>query len=246
MKIKTILVLGFLVIIVYIAALKLKNAPPEPGLSTNNEVETTYNPQIDPQQFTHVIDNKYFSLSKGRELTYQGQTPDGIEKIVISIPGDTKEIMGVTTLLYLDKVWIDGELVEDTIDYLAQDQEGNVWYFGEEVNNYVDGKLSDHAGSWIAGEDGALPGIWIKSKHTVNDTYKQEYYQGKAEDMRTVVSVMETVKIKLGDYTDCVNMYDWTPLDPEAKENKFYCPELGVMVLETKPTGERVELISIK
>ena len=204
---------------------------------------------IDPSLFSTstTIGNRYFRLPVGRKLVYEGETEeDGPERVEITIPGDTKEILGVETLVYLDKVWQDDELVEETRDYLAQDVYGNVWYFGEDVNNYEDGKLLDHDGAWLAGVDGAQPGIWIKASHVIGDSYRQEFYKGKAEDMRDVSSIGEPVQIAVGSYKDCVKMYDWTPLEPESKEFKHYCSEVGAMVLETKPdTGEKLELKSV-
>ncbi len=181
-------------------------------------------------------------------MVYEAQTEDGFERIEIMVPGWTREVMGVEALVFWDRVYLDGELIEDTRDYLAQHKKtGDVWYFGEHVDNYEDGKLKDHAGAWIAGIDGAKPGIWIKGNHKVGDSYRQEYYKGEAEDMRDIVAVGETVTTKLGTYTDCIKMYDWTPLDPESKEHKYYCPEVGGMVLEEHLVhGERLELIDVK
>lgn len=203
---------------------------------------------VDPSLFltSTNINNKYFSLPVGRKLIYEGDTEDGLERVEITISGDIKEILGVKTLVYLDKVWLDNELVEETKDYLAQDIYGNVWYFGEDVNNYEDNRLLDHEGAWLAGVDGAQPGIWIKAAHVVGDSYRQEYYKGKAEDMRDVSTTGEPVQIAIGSYKDCVKMYDWTPLEPDAKEFKHYCSEVGAMVLETKPdTGESLKLTGI-
>ncbi|GEM_PF-1136775 len=208
--------------------------------------EENYNPHINPSDFTTEITNKYFSLPVGKKMIYEAQTNDGLEKIEIQIFNKTKTIMGVTTLLYGDKVWLNGQLHEDTKDWLAQDNNGNVWYFGEEVNNYEGGKLKDHAGSWIAGENGALPGIWIKANQKLGDSYRQEYYKGKAEDMRDVISINETVKTKRVTYTGCVKVYDWTPLDPKSKEHKYYCPEVGALVLnEHLVQGKRTELVNV-
>ncbi len=222
---------------------------PSADISTDDTNKTEVDPaNVDPSLFvtSTTIDNKYFKLPVGKKLVYGGDTADGgYEKVEITIPGETREILGVKTLVYLDKVWLSDELVEETKDYLAQDIYGNVWYFGEDVNNYENGKLLDHEGAWIAGVDGAEPGIWIKANHIAGDSYKQEYYKGQAEDMRDVSSIGEPVNIKLGSYNDCVKMYDWTPLDPESQEYKHYCSEVGAMVLETKPnTDERLELIS--
>ena len=211
---------------------------------TDQSKTTEYNPVIDPANFSTTITNKYFALPVGRQMTYEKQTADGMETIHLEIETNTQTIMGVKTITYRDKVYVEGELVEDTRDYLAQDKDGNVWYFGEKVDNYENGKLKDHEGSWIAGVDEAKPGIWIKANHRVGDSYRQEYYSGKAEDMREVVAVDQTVTTKLATYTGCVKMYDWTPLDPLSREYKYYCPEVSALVvIENLETGEKAELI---
>lgn len=220
---------------------KSKNEATSPSILT-----TEYNPSINPSDFTTEITNKYFSLPMGRKMVYEAQTSGGLERIEIEIENGIKNIQGVDTIIYRDRVFVAGQIVEDTKDYLAQDKEGNVWYFGEEVDNYKNGKLKDHAGSFIAGVDGAKPGIWIKSNHKIGDSYRQEYYKGEAEDIRDVVSINETVNTKLSTFTECVKMYDWTPLDPKSKEHKYYCPKLGALVLsENLETGKRTELTSI-
>ena len=159
---------------------------------------------------------------------------------------ETKTILGVETLIYRDRVYVDGEIVEDTRDYLAQDKDGNVWYFGEEVDNYVNGEIANHDGSFIAGEDGAKPGIWMKAEQEVGDSYRQEFYAGEAEDIRDVIAVDQTVETELKTYTGCVQTYDWTPLDPESREYKYHCPEPATSVLlEDLESGESVELIEV-
>src|SRR3989344_3756378 len=211
------------------------------------QTQKIYDPQINPVNFTAEITNKYFTLKPGKKLIYEGQTEDGLERIEILITDETKNIMGVETLVYWDKVWLDDVLIEDTRDYLAQDKEGNVWYFGEDVDNYENGVLADHDGSWIAGVDGAKPGIWMEANPQVGDSYRQEYYKGEAEDMAEVLAINETVAVPYGTYTDCVKTYDWTPLDPTAKEHKYYCSEVGGLVLEVNLNNdEKVELVDLK
>jgi hypothetical protein len=205
-----------------------------------------YDPTIDPADFSTDITNPYFTLPVGKKTIYEAETEDGVERIEIEIEKQTKQVMGVTTVIYRDRVYLAGGLVEDTRDYLAQDKEGNVWYFGEEVDNYENGQLKDHAGSWIAGINGAKPGIWIKAEHKVGDSYRQEYYKGEAEDMRDVVAINQTVTIKRGSYTSCVKVYDWTPLDPTSREHKYYCPQVGALVLnENLESGKKAELIEV-
>lgn len=206
-----------------------------------------YNPQINPANFSTNITNKYFSLPVGLKSESKGETEDGVETIEITISGDTKMIMGVKTLIYRDKVWLDGELIEDTMDYLAQDKEGNVWYFGENVNNFENGKLKDHHGTWIAGEDGALPGIWMQANPIVGTEYRQEYYEGEAEDYAKVLSVTETVKVPAGTFTNCLKTLDVNPLGAAGTdEHKYYCPEVKGFALEVSvDSGERIELVKV-
>lgn len=206
------------------------------------------NPRINPGDFTTTFTNKYFTLKSGQKIVYEADTEEGVEKVEITISGATKKVKGVTTLVYRDKVFLDKELVEDTRDYLAQNKKtGDVWYFGEDVDNYEGGKLVDHDGSWLAGEDGARPGIWVKANPKVGETYCQEYFEGEAEDKATVKAVNERVKIGIGTYTKCLKTLDWTPLDADSRENKYYCPQVGTTVLvKDLVDGKRTELVSVK
>lgn len=214
---------------------------------TSQTLSKDYNPTINPDDFTTKITNKYFSVSPGKKLVYEAQTPEGMEKIEITIEKETKNISGFETLIYHDRVYLDGVIVEDTKDYLAQQKStGDVWYFGEEVDNYDKGKFKDHNGTFLHGTDGAKAGIWLKAEQKVGDSYRQEYYKGSAEDMLDVVAVDQTVKTKKATYTGCVKLYAWTPLDKESKEYKYNCPEVAAEVLvEHLTENKRTELTDI-
>jgi hypothetical protein len=208
--------------------------------------EDAYNPAIIAADFSPVVDNPMFNLPAGKLMVYEAKTEDGLERVEIRIRPDTRKIMGVDTLIYNDRVFVDGQLVEETNDYLAQHKDGSVWYFGEAVDNYVDGKFKDHGGGWIAGVDGAKPGIWIKGKQVVGDSYRMEFYKGKAEDMAKVVETGVTVKVAAGTFKDCTKVYEWTPLEEDAKENKYYCPDVGGQALSEHLVDKvRVELVKV-
>ena len=207
----------------------------------------TYAPIIHPEDFTTNITNPYVSLPAGIEMQYKGTTAEGIETITVSVGGETKTIMGVKTLVYKDTVWLDGQLIEDTIDYLAQDTKGNVWYFGEDSKSYENGKYKDSHGSWMAGVKGAQPGIWMKAHPKVGEVYRQEYLKGEAEDQGKVLSLSETVKVPNGTYKNCLKTLDFTELDRTKDEYKFYCPAIKGFALEiSAKSGERSELIGIE
>jgi hypothetical protein len=209
----------------------------------------SYNPVIDPANFVSTIDHPYFTLAPGRVWVYQGTNEDGeTERIEIEVTPDTKTIMGVVTTVVREREWVDGELVEDTFDWFAQDKDGNVWYFGEDSREMANGEVVSTKGSWEAGVNGAKPGIIMKANPHAKDAYRQEYLKGEAEDMGEVLGLSDSVSIDLGNYQNCLKIKDWTPLEPGVVEHKFYSKEVGNLILEKKVAGEsgQIELIEFK
>ncbi len=142
-----------------------------------------YEPGIVPTAFVREIDNPYLPLTPGLTLIYEGVSDGERERVEVTVTSETKQVMGVTATVVRDRAFAGGELVEDTFDWFAQDRQGNVWYFGEETAEYKGGEVVTRAGSWEAGVDGARPGIVMLAEPQVGDTYRQEYYEGEAEDM---------------------------------------------------------------
>jgi hypothetical protein len=207
--------------------------------------EQVYAPEINPEEFTATIDNPFFTLVPGTTFTYESETDEGVERIVVEVTEVTKLVaIGVETRIVRDRVYLDNVLVEDTRDWYAQDSDGNVWYFGEDVDNYENGVLKDHHGAWEAGVDGGQPGIIMPANPQVGDKYRQEYYAGEAEDEGEIISVDETVSVPYGDFTGCLQTRDFTKLDPGVEAMKFYCAEVGFTVLELEGDA-RVELIDV-
>ena len=210
-------------------------------------VEKSYNPTINPDDFVEKIDNQYHSLTPGTTFTYQSETEDGIERNEVVVTDETRIVLGVTTTVVWDRVWLDNELIEETYDWYAQDNEGNVWYFGEDSKEYENGKVVSTYGSWEAGVDGAKPGIIMEAHPKVGDSYEQEYYKGEAEDMADVLALAETVSVPYGTFENCLKTRDWSRIEHDLNEYKYYSPEIGGVVLEVVvDTGERVELIDYK
>lgn len=203
-----------------------------------------YDPQIEPEDFTNVIDNVYLPLPVGAVWIYEALTDEGLETITVEVLAETREILGVECVSVRDTVLLEGECVEDTIDWYAQDEDGNVWYFGEISFNFEDGFVEDIEGSWLSGVDGAKPGIVMFGTPVVGTTYRQEWLLDDAEDAGTVLDDDVQVMIGLGTYSGCVQTADFTPLEPDGLEHKFYAPGIG-LVFESKPgETETLELVS--
>lgn len=207
--------------------------------------EAPYNPEIDPANFVAGIDNPLLPYIPGTIWTYEAETEDGMETIIVAVTGATREILGVTCTVVHDMVYLDGELVEDTFDWYAQDLAGSVWYFGELSYELEDGVIVNLEGSWEAGVDGASPGIVMPGTPMVGFVYRQEFLLGEAEDMGEVVSLDEEVSVPYGDFTGALMTYDFAPVEPDVLEAKFYVPGIGLVLEVDQETGERAELVDL-
>lgn len=192
-----------------------------------------------------AVDNPYFPLVPGTTRTYRKQTDEGLEEVVVEVLAQTKTILGVECVIVRDTVTLDGERVEDTLDWFAQDDSGNVWYLGEDSKEYEDGVLVGTHGSWEAGVDGAEPGIVMFADPVPGTTYRQENAPGVAEDMAKVVGEGEAVSVPFGDFAGCLLTLEFTPLEPDVEEEKLYAPGVG-LVLEVDEEGGRTELVDVE
>ena len=202
-----------------------------------------YEPAIDPADFSNPIANDYFPLDPGLVTIFEG----GDEHVEVTVTSDTKVIIGVTTHVITDQVFVGGELQEDTIDWYAADNFGNVWYFGEQTAEYENGQITTTEGSWEAGVDGALPGIIMLADPQVGDTYRQEFYAGQAEDVAKVFAVDESITVPKDTYDLVLVTEDWSLLTPDVHERKWYAPRVGVVSEETISGGSgTLSLIDIR
>jgi hypothetical protein len=201
---------------------------------------------LDPSDFVETIDNPYLPLEPGTRWEYRAVSSEGEERIVVTVLDKAKVVDGVRATVVHDKVTMkDGSLVEDTYDWFAQDKKGNVWYLGEATKAYDGGKVSTE-GSWEAGVDGARAGVSMLAEPTVGTKYRQEYYEGEAEDVGKVLATDESVTGPTGSYDRVVKTEDTTPLEPDVLEHKWYAPGVGV-VQERDISGgdEKVTLVKI-
>ena len=192
--------------------------------------------------------NPWFPLVTGNRWVYEG---DG-ETIEVEVTDQTKLIDGITCVVATDTASEDGVVVEITGDWYAQDVTGNVWYCGEISRNFEvfagdvpeEPELVDIDGSWKAGRDGSEAGILLPFAPVVGETIRQEVAYGEAEDAITIESLSETEASPGGAcVANCLMTTDFTPLEPDVAENKFYAPGVGLIVEVDLETGDRVELV---
>jgi hypothetical protein len=198
------------------------------------------------------ITNTFVPWTPGSKHTFQKETEDGTEEIIVEVLAGTRLVNGVECVVVRDRVFLDGVLIEDTHDWYAQDDAGNVWYMGEDVINYEfdeQGNVigTNNEGAWEAGVDGAEPGILMWADPLVGISYYQEFYEDEAEDMGTIVATGVTVELSSGTvYPNCLKTLEWTRLDPAALEFKYFAPGIGLVLEATADGAETAELVTIE
>jgi hypothetical protein len=130
---------------------------------------------------------------------------------------------------------------------LALNPAGNVWYFGEDSREYRDGEVVSTEGSWLAGVDGAQPGIVMPAVPTIGQSFRQECAPGVAEDMFTVLDLAQAVTVPVGSFDNVLQIADSTPLSPGVVEHKFYGPGVGLLrVVLVHGGAEEAVLVRVK
>jgi hypothetical protein len=198
--------------------------------------------------FADRVDNPWFPLTPGTTFVYRGVKDGKPSRDVVTVTDKTKTIQGVSCTVVRDNLFVDGRLAERTSDWYAQDRDGNVWYFGESTAELDEGgKVTSTEGSWQAGVDGAKAGIFMPARPTVGKSFRQEYYKGHAEDHFQVVSLSAAVNVPFVTSKQALLTKEWTPLEPDVIDHKFYVRGIGT-VLEVTAKGplERNELVSFR
>jgi hypothetical protein len=204
---------------------------------------------LDPADFTTRITNPYWPMRPGTRWVYRETDSSGSRlRVVVTVTRRTKLLAnGVTARVVRDVASEDGEPVEVTEDWYAQDRSGNVWYLGEDTAEYENGRVVSREGSFEAGVDGAQPGVIMPAHPRPGMRYRQEYYAGHAEDRAKVVSRREQAEVPFGHFRPVLMTREDDPLEPKALEFKFYARGIGpVLAVAVSGGSDREELVSYR
>jgi hypothetical protein len=195
--------------------------------------------------FTANVTNPWFPLRPGSVYRYRGVKDGEPSREVMTVTHRTKTIDGARCVVVSDLLYIRGKLEERTEDYYTQDAKGNVWYFGEKTAELDEhGNVKNTSGSWMAGVNGAKPGIFMFVHPRPGDSARQEYLKGEAEDHFEVVSLRETATVPFKTFRGAMLTKEWTPLEPDVIDHKYYARGIGTVLEQTVKGGnERNELV---
>src|SRR5437867_10545468 len=181
---------------------------------------------LEPNELVSVGRNPYFILEPGYTLVLEGEGA----QLTITVLNETKKVDGVETRVVEERETQGGQLTEIARNYFAISKRTNdVFYFGEDVDMYKDGKVVNHDGSWLSGVNGSKFGLMMPGRVLMHSRYYQEVAPKIAMDRATIVSVTETVKTPAGEFKNCVKVKDTRPLTRFTTEYKYYAPGIGMV-----------------
>ena len=195
--------------------------------------------------FSAHVSNPWFPLLPGTRYVYHG-VKDGKHAVdVVLVTHATRTIAGAACVGVDDRLTLGGRLEERTTDWYSQDAHGNVWYFGERTAELDrNGRVTSTEGSWLAGVDGAQPGLFIPAHPRVGQSARQEYYKGHAEDRFKVIGLFNTVSPR--GPANTLLTEETTRLEPGTVDHKLYVRGIGTVLEQTERGGdERNELVSV-
>jgi hypothetical protein len=202
---------------------------------------------VDPANFTDPKPNPYFPLKAGRLYVYRGTEGGDRLRERLLVTHRTKTIVGVQTVVVLDVLHANGELAEKTKDWYQADNDGTVWYFGEDTAEYENGRVVSREGSWQAGVHGAVAGVIMPADPGPTDAYRQEFWPGHAEDQAWIVTRNGHVHVPIGLLHHVVRSYEWTRLEPRVVSVKFYGRGLGIVAEQDVAGGtEHLVLVAVR
>ncbi len=199
---------------------------------------------LDPGDFTTRIDNPYFPMAPGDHWIYREVEDGEAQRVDVTVTNRIRVVDGIEARVVHDRVSKDGEPVENTYDWYAQDSVGNLWYLGEQTAEYKNGKVDSRAGSFEAGVGGAEAGVIMPADPTVGMSYREELLAGEAEDRARITALDRRVTVPFGSYERVVTTSNTTPLEPKVLERKWYAPGIGPVREDLLGGGHgRTELI---
>ncbi len=198
--------------------------------SANDNSRWTESFNIEQCTFSTTGENTYFILKPGYQLVLEGIEENDTTKLVISVLNETKTIGKIESRVVEERESVNGNLIEISRNYFAICTQTNaVFYFGEDVDFYKDGKVTKHDGSWWADSNGARAGVMMPGSIFLGARYYQEIAPQVAMDRAEIISMSERIKTSAGNFTNCLNIEETTPLEPKSKEYKVHAPGIGLV-----------------
>jgi hypothetical protein len=198
--------------------------------SGKNRLGRSWTASFPVEEFSTVGSNEYFILEPGHTLVLEGRERGKALHLTITVLENTRVVDGVETRVVRERELLAGELIEESLNYFAIGRTTNtVYYFGEDVDFYENGQIVNHDGSWRSGVGGARYGVLMPGLFLLGAKYYQEVAPEIALDRAENLSISESITTTAGTFVACAKVRETTPLDPSAKDFKYYAPGIGLV-----------------
>lgn len=195
----------------------------------------------DPTAFKTLVEHPFLPLLPGRVWVYEGLDEGRLRREAVRAQEEPREVLGIACTALTMEVALDGEVVEITTEWFAQDRDGNVWKFGEETLEFSGGAFGLSEDSWTAGADGAVPWMFLAALPQPGDRYVGDRPNGHEETL--VLSVDETAVVPAGIFGGCLQVEETTE-DVEDADVVLYAPAVGRVA--EQGTGGSIELVEVR
>jgi hypothetical protein len=183
---------------------------------------------VDEKDLVTTGRNPYFILEPGYQLVLENKKKK--EVLVLTVLDETKKIGGIETRVIEEHESADGRPKEISRNFFAICKRTNsIYYFGEEVDEYKDGKVVSHSGAWLHGDKGARYGLMMPGLPLVGARYCQEVAPGIAMDRSEILSVTDTAETPAGKFEKVLTTEETTPLEAGERTHKRYAPGIGLI-----------------
>lgn len=206
------------------------STPPAGAEISEDETEQAFTETfyLDRCEWSSTGGNAFFSLEPGFQQILRGDEDGVTVEAIVTVLDETEMVGEIETRVVEERETEDGEVVEVSLNYFAVCAEtNNVFYFGESVDDYEDGEVADHSGAWRADEGENQPGLIVPGQPLLGARYYQEIAPGIALDRAEIIELGVQIETPAGTFEDCFRTEDSTPLEPDAREVKTYCPGVG-------------------
>jgi hypothetical protein len=205
-------------------------ASTEGSPTTDAESEYTTSFKTENCTFSSTGRNPFFILEPNYQLVLAGVDAGEEAGLTITVLNETREVNGTETRVIEERETLGGQLVEVSRNFFAICEETNsVFYFGEEVDEYENGRIVAHPGAWLAGEDANRAGIIMPGTILLGARYYQEIAPNVALDRAEIADMNEQIQTPAGDFTDTLITQETTPLEPDVVEFKYYAAGVGLI-----------------
>jgi hypothetical protein len=193
---------------------------------------TTFSDRFFPRDcaFHSTGSNAFFVLEPGYQLVFEAGEDDELVRLVITILDETEVVDGVATRVVEERESVGGVIAEVARNFMALcAQTGDLYYFGEDVDNYENGEIANHDGTWRAGVAGARAGVLLPGSPIVGARYYQEFAPRVALDRAEIIGFVERFEVEAGTFEDVLFVFETNALEPTDASYKYYAPGIGLV-----------------